>query len=459
MPGRITVSRASMNGRPDFADCFFVLLHAWKMKETIHKKIVILRNGKTDTLQYEFFIAKRLIKAHGNKDKLSGPIVKIAIGSIALSILVMLLSVAAGKGLQRKIKEKVAAFSGHALILPYNNNHSQLTLEPVRIPGNGYKNWYVEGVRHIAPFATIGGLLKKGDDFEGIILKGVDSAYDWRLFKPYLKTGKIPAFGRGKSADSILISQWLANRLKLKTGDKVLAYFIRRNASHPLVRRFFVAGIYETGFEDYDRNYVIGDLRRVRKLYGWNDTLTGGFEIMTPDFNQVQNTVDRLNEALDPELIAMSLKDLNPYLFDWLDMFDFNIIIIIVILIFVSALNMATVVLVMIMERTRFIGIMKTLGAQDNSLRKIFLLKAAYLIVSGLFFGNILGLAIVYLQNRFGFIRLNPEIYYVKIAPLFLTWTHWLELNLLVLVSVLILMLLPVAIITRISPVRAIKWD
>jgi len=411
-------------------------------------------------LRYEFFIAKRFVSGSGNKDKVSGPIVKIAVASVMLSVVVMLLSVAAGKGMQAKIREKVAVFSGHALILPYNNNHSQLTLEPVKLRQNFYPGYHnLPDVAHISPFATIGGILKKGNDFEGIIFKGVDSTYDWHLFRPYLKQGKIPVFHKHKTNDSILISKYLAERLRLKTGDKVRAYFLRRGSDKPLVRRFFIGGIYETDFEDYDKNYIIGDLNQVRRLYHWSDSLTGGFEVLYRHFDRMEQNTAALNEQLDPMLIALSLRDLNPYLFDWLDMFDFNIYIIIFILLIVSALSMSTVMLVMITERIRHIGILRTLGATDLSVMGIFLLKALWFVATGLILGNLLALGIIFLQNRYGIISLNPEVYYVKKAPLLISLKQLLILDIGVMVLIGLLMILPAKIVSAIKPGEVLKWD
>jgi len=375
-------------------------------------------------------------------------------------MVVMLLSVAAGKGMQHKIREKISAFSGHILILPYNNNHSQLTLEPISIRQDFYTSpSRYPSIRHISPYATIGGLLTHKKDFEGIILKGVDSTYDWTVFRSYLIKGHIPHFHQNRYNDSILISDYLASRLRLDTGSKVRGYFMRENTDKPLVRRFIVGGIYRTDFEDFDKTYVWGDLRHVRRLYGWNDTLTGGFEVLTPSLHHLDEETRRLNHAIDPQLRALSIKQLNPYLFDWLDMFDFNIYLIIGILLVVVALNMSVMLLVLIIERTRFIGIMKTLGASNRSIIGIFLLLAARIMITGLVIGNLLALLLIGLQQKTGFLKLNPETYYVRIVPLEVDWTYFVWLNLFVLAVIVLILVLPAAYITRISPARVIKYE
>ena len=384
---------------------------------------------------------------------------KIAVGSVALSIAVMLLAVAAGKGMQDKIREKISAFSGHILILPYNNNHSQLTLDPIPIRQDFYPHHPWPGVSNVAPYASIGGLLRNRKDFEGIILKGTGPDYDWSVFRQYMQRGKIPAYtGRGYN-DSIIVSEYLARRLAIDTGSKVYAYFLRPRAEKPLVRRFRVGGVYRTDFEDFDKTYIFGDLHQVQRLYGWADTLTGGFQLLTRDFDHIDAIADRINHDIDPRLRALSIRQLYPYLFDWLDMFDFNIYLIIGILILVSALNMAVVLLVMITERMRFIGILKTLGATDRGIIRIFLIRAAQLILRGLLIGNALALSLIFLQKKTGFLRLDPANYYVRTVPLEIRWEWFFGLNIFVLVSVLLLMLLPAAYVSRISPAKVMKYE
>lgn len=384
---------------------------------------------------------------------------KIAVGSVALSIAVMLLAVAAGKGMQDKIREKISAFSGHILILPYNNNHSQLTLEPIGLHQEFYPQCPWPEVSNLAPYASIGGLLRNRKDFEGVILKGTGPDYDWSVFGQYLLRGKIPSYtGRGYN-DSIMISDYLARRLALDTGSRVYAYFLRPNTEKPLVRRFTVGGVYRTDFEDFDQTYVFGDLHQVQRLYAWPDTLTGGFQILTRDFDRIDEIAQKINHDIDPRLRALSIRQLYPYLFDWLDMFDFNIYLIIGILILVSALNMAVVLLVMITERIRFIGILKTLGATDRGIMRIFLIRAAQLILRGLLIGNILAFGLILLQEKTGFLRLDPANYYVRSVPLEIRWGWFAGLNLFVLVSVLLLMLLPAAYVSRIAPAKVMKYE
>lgn len=395
----------------------------------------------------------------GARRKISAPILKIAIGSVVLSVLVMIVSVAAGKGMQEKIREKISAFAGHILILPYTSNQSGLTLEPVYLKNYAQLEKIFPEIRSVNPYATIGGLLQTDEDFEGIILKGVDSVYDWSLFRTYLKKGKIPDFSLSSANDSVLISGQLASRLKLDVGSKVWGVFLREGSDKPMIRRFKVGGIYETEMEDYDRSYVIGDLRVVKGLYKWPDSVAGGYEIRLKNFDRMEEVTQKLNDYIDPTLVAVHIKELNPFIFDWLDMFDFNLYIIIGILILVSAFNMATVLLVMIAEQTRFIGLMKTLGASDRYLISVFLLKAAWFIVLGLLIGNVIALGIIGIQQKTGFIRLDPETYYVQTAPFVIHPWSLVYLNAGVLVMILLLLVLPAMMIAQISPSKVMKFE
>ncbi len=405
------------------------------------------------------FIVKRMLSDRGGERKISRPILKIAIGSVVLSVLVMIVSVAAGKGMQEKIREKISAFSGHILIVPYNSNQSGLTLEPVYIENHTHlKNLFPE-IQSVVPYATIGGLLQTGEDFEGIIMKGVDSGYDWSLFRSYLKVGKIPDFSTSQPNDSLLLSGQLASKLKLNVGDKVWGVFMREGSDKPMVRRFKVGGIYETEMDDYDRSYIIGDLRMVKQLYKWPDTVAGGYEIRLKDFDRMEEVTQKLNEHIDPTLVALHIKEIHPFIFDWLDMFDFNLYIIIGILILVSALNMATVLLVLIAERTRFIGLMKTLGASNRYIISVFLLKAAWFISVGLFIGNLIALGLIWFQQKTGFIKLDPETYYVQTAPFIIHPLSLLYLNVGVLLMILLLLVLPALFISQISPSKVMKFE
>ncbi len=411
-------------------------------------------------MKIDFFIANRLLKPGISKDRISSPIIKIAIISIAIGMMIMLISMATGFGLQQKIREKISAFSGHIMISNFDNNQSGITLNPISLHQDFYPKFKkVTGIKSVQAFATIGGILKTKNDFEGIIYKGVDSLYNWSLFKPFLVRGKIPDFSSKRMNDSILISRTLLNRLRLKLHDKVPAYFIREGSEKPQLRIFKIAGIYDTGFEDFDKSYILGQLKMVQKLYHWSDSLTGGFEVILNNFDDLDIKTREIYNETPSTLNTISIKDRFPLIFNWLKMFDFNILLILSIIIFIAGLNMITTVLVLILEKRNFIAIMKVLGSQNKRLQRIFLIQAAYIIGIGLLIGNFLGLGIIFLQDKFGFIKLNPETYYVKTAPVYLNLKNIFLLNFGVALIILFMLTIPVLIIGKISPTKVLKYD
>lgn len=410
-------------------------------------------------MNLDFFIAKRLIKSGDDKNKISSPIIKIAISAIAIGVVIMFISMASGFGLQNKIREKISAFSGHILINNYDNNQSGLTLDSIVIDSTFYRNFKnIDGIKNIQAYATIGGIIRTEKNFEGIIFKGVDQNYNWDLFKPYLIEGYMPKFSE-KRNKNVLISKTLSNRLGLKINDSFNTFFLRKNSNKPQLRIFKISGIYDTGFEDFDKNYVIGDLKIVQGLYRWPKNAVGGFEVILQNFDEIDGKTIAIEQETPPTLYAQSIMDKYPFIFNWLQMFDFNILLILVIIIFVAGLNMITTLLVMIMEKRQFIAIMKVLGSNNRKLQRIFLLQAVYVIGIGLLIGNFIGLGLIFLQKQFGLIQLNPATYYVKIAPAYINLKHILLLNTGVMIAILIMLLLPVLFISRISPVKVLHYD
>ena len=371
----------------------------------------------------------------------------------------MLISMATGFGLQHKIREKISAFSGHIIISNYDTNQSGLTLKPISLQQDFYPEFKnLQGIKNVQAFATIGGIIRTPKDFEGIVYKGVDSLYDWDLFKPYLIAGKIPHYGK-KMNDSVLISKTIADRLQLKLHQKFNTFFLREGSQKPQLRVFKIAGIYNSSFEDFDKTYVLGDLKMVQRLYKWPDTLTGGFEVVLQDFDNIIPKTLEIYENVPSDLNTESIIDKYPLIFNWLNMFDFNILLILVIIIFIAGLNMITTLLVMILEKRQFIAIMKVLGSSNRRLQRIFLIQAAYIIGVGLFIGNLIGLGLIFLQKQFGFIKLDPETYYVRVAPVYINLKHILLLNAGVLLTILLMLLLPVLVVSKISPVKVLKYD
>ncbi len=411
-------------------------------------------------MNYEIFIAKRIIASNKHKNSVSSPIIKISILAIAIGVIVMFFSVATGVGLQKKIKEKISGFNGDIQISNYDSNNSKVTVNPISIHQNFYPDFSeVPNVKKIQPFATKAGIIRTDEEFEGIILKGVDQNYNWSFFNEYLVDGKIPDINE-KLTNQVLISEKTSNRLQLKVGDSFHMFFVKDNPNKaPNSRKFIVSGIYNSGFDEFDESYLIGDIKHIQKINKWGVDKVGGFEIFIHDFDDLQETGFEIYSNIDPSLNAYTISEKFPAIFEWLNLFDINIAVIIGIMVLIAGINMITALLVLILERTQMIGILKALGNNNWSIRKIFLYNAAYLIGIGLFWGNLIGIGLLLIQKYFGFITLNPETYYVNQVPIYLNLNYIILINLGTLILCLIMLIIPSYIVSKISPVKAIKFD
>ncbi|AOW08305.1 ABC transporter permease [Flavobacterium gilvum] len=411
-------------------------------------------------MNLEYFIAKRLITAKDYKSSISAPIINIAIAAIAIGMIMMIVSVATGIGLQNKIREKIAAFNGHIIISNYDNNQSEITLSPISKNQDFYPNFNsVPGIDHIQAIASKAGIIRTETAFEGIIFKGVGKDYQWGNIKEYIVSGKLPDFSKNVTQE-VVISQFLANRLSLKVGDSFNTFFIKEEQNKlPNVRRFKIVGIFNSGFQQFDATYIIGDIRHIQKINKWAPSQIGAFEVFVKDFNTIKEVGDQVYKKTSSTLDSKTIIEKYSYIFEWLQLFDFNIIVILVVMILVATINMVVALLVLILERTQMIGILKSLGANNWSVRKIFLYNAFYLIVRGLFWGNLIGISLLLIQQHFGVIKLNPENYYVNQAPVYLNLGYILALNLLTIVICTLVLLIPSYIITKISPVKALRFD
>ncbi|WP_337967501.1 FtsX-like permease family protein [uncultured Flavobacterium sp.] len=411
-------------------------------------------------MNLEYFIAKRLITAKDYKSSISSPIIKIAISAIAIGIIMMLVSVATGIGLQQKIRDKVSAFNGQVIISNYDNNNSEVTLVPISKKQDFYPNFKsVPEVKHIQAIASKAGIIRTESAFEGIIFKGVGADYDWSNIKEYLVEGKLPNFSKDLNQE-VLISRFLANRLNLKVGDNFNTFFVKEEQGKlPNIRRFKIAGIFNSGFQDFDATYVIGDIRHIQRINKWSPDQIGAFEVFVNDFGSIKQVGNQIYDQTPSSLDTKTIIEKYSYIFDWLQLFDFNIIVILAVMILVATINMVVALLVLILERTQMIGILKAMGANNWTVRKIFLYNAFYLIMRGLFWGNLIGISLLLIQQQFGVIALNPENYYVNQAPVYLNWTYIVLLNVLTVTVCFLVLLIPSYIITKISPVRAIRFE
>lgn len=411
-------------------------------------------------MNLEYFIAKRLITAKDYKSSISAPIIKIAISAIAIGIIMMMVSVATGIGLQKKIRDKVSAFNGQIIISNYDNNNSEVTLVPISKKQDFYPNFKsVPEVTHIQAIASKAGIIRTENAFEGIVFKGVGADYDWNNIKEYIVEGKLPDFSKEINED-VIISRFLADRLNLKLGDQFNTFFIKEEQGKlPNSRRFKIVGIFNSGFQDFDATYIIGDIRHIQRINKWNEDQIGAFEVFVNDFNEIKSIGNLVYEKTSSTLDTETIVEKYSYIFDWLQLFDFNIIVILAVMILVATINMVVALLVLILERTQMIGILKSMGANNWSVRKIFLYNALYLIIRGLFWGNLIGIGLLLIQKYFGVIKLNPESYYVNVAPVDINLLYILLLNIGTIGICLVVLLIPSYIITKISPAKTIRFD
>jgi lipoprotein-releasing system permease protein len=411
-------------------------------------------------LNLEHFIAKRLITAKDHKSSISAPIIKIAIIAIALGVIMMIISIATGIGLQQKIRQKVSAFNGHIIISSFNGNESDVSTEPVSTNQKFYPTFKnIEGISHIQAVASKAGMIRTESAFEGIVFKGVGKDYNWDNLKEYLVQGKSPNL-KSELNNEILISEYLANRLNLKLGDSFNTFFMKEGENKlPNSRRFKIVGIYNSGLQEFDSAYIIGDIRHIQKMNKWRPDQVGSFEVFVDDFTKIEEKGEEVYDEISSMLNSQTIVKKFSYIFDWLKLFDTNIIIILIIMIVVSTINMVVALLVLILERTQMIGILKSMGANNWSIRKIFLYNAFYLIVRGLFWGNLIGIGMLLIQKYFGVIKLNPESYYVNVAPVEINLGYILLLNIGTVAICLLVLLIPSYIITKISPAKTIRFD
>ena len=411
-------------------------------------------------MNLEYFIAKRLNGAASYKSSASSTIIKIAIIAIALGMVMMLIAIATTFGLQGKIREKVSAFSGDIMVSNFDGNNSEETVNPVSIKQDFYPNFKaVPEVSHVQAISTKAGIIRTETDFEGVMVKGLGADYDWNRIEEYIVEGRKPVFTEDKLNTETLISTYLANRLGFALGDKLIVYFINTDSGRPTPLRLDIVGLYESAYQEFDKVYLMADIRHIRRINKWDKDAVGAFEIFVKDFDEVQHVKNKVYQNSGSTLRAMSVLERSPTIFEWIKLFDFNMYLIIAVMVIVAAINMIVALLVLILERTQMIGVLKAMGSTNWSIRKLFLYNSFYLIGVGLFWGNLIGLGILFVQKYFGIITLNPETYYVKEAPVFISLWHVLLLNIGVIVLCLLIMIIPSYIITKINPAKSIRFE
>ena len=410
-----------------------------------------------------YFIANRLIKGRREGTSFSRPINIIAIIGIAMGLGVMILAVAILTGFKQQIREKVVGFGSHIQIMNFDSNISFETTPISDTQSFIPKIKQLPGVAHVEVFATKAGIIRTEEDIQGVVLKGIGSDFDWSYFKSNMVDGNVFTVTDTGRTDKVIISKKIADMLRLKTGDSFSMLFIQ---DPPRMRKFTISGIYETSLEEFDKMYVFCDIGHIKRLNGWSEDQVSGFEIFINDFDKLDEMTATVRDAIgyklteeDTKFKVTNIRIRYPQIFDWLNFQDLNVVIIIFLMLIVAGFNMISGLLILILEKTNMIGVLKSLGAEDITIRRVFIYQAAYLIGKGLFWGNFIGIGLAFLQLKTGLITLDPSSYYIKTVPVNLQLSHILLLNAGTMVAIILMLLVPSQLISRITPVKAIKYD
>ncbi|WP_232009415.1 ABC transporter permease [Mucilaginibacter mallensis] len=383
-------------------------------------------------------------------------IVRIAIVGIMLGLGVMILSLAVVRGFKKEIREKIRGFAGDIQVVKFDLNNSYENSPFLADSAFVRKALATKMVTYVMPFATKTGIIRANDEIEGVVLKGVDKTYDWSFFKKTLIAGTVIDFTDTLEAQKqIMISEQTANRLKLKLGDKLIMYFVQQPMR---VRRFKIVGIYSSGVDEVDKTYVVGAMSLIQRLNNWDPNQIGGYELRANDFEQLQVAAADIDEILSPKLKAYTVIQSYPTIFEWLNLLDVNTIVMLTLMLIVAVINMISALLIMILERTSMIGMFKAMGANNWSIQQIFLYNSFYLIGLGLILGNVLGYGLGFFQMHTHFFTLDPASYYMSFVPIEFTWFDGIMLNLGTLVICLLVLIIPSTLVSKISPVKAIRF-
>ena len=414
-------------------------------------------------MNLELFIARRIHFSKEGNRQVTPPAVRIAIVGVALGLAVMILSVAIVIGFKKEVRNKVIGFGSHIQITNFDNNSSYETT-PIAVSDSLLQALReFPGIKHIEGYATKMGILKTDSDFQGVVLKGIDTDYDWSFFRNNLKEGELLTIDPKKTSTDVIISRYLSDLLGLKLGDSILTYFMQEDVR---ARKFNIVGIYETGFMDYDKLFVLADIKQIRRLNGWEKDEVSGLELLVDDYDKLDQIAEdlyfNLVEKQDRHgntYFTRSIKEMNPMIFNWLDVLDVNVVVILILIFAVAGFTMISGLLIIILERTNMIGILKALGENNVSIRKIFLYISFFLIGKGMLWGNVVGIAICLIQSHFRIIKLDPSIYYLDAVPIDLSIVSLILLNIGTLCASMLMMLGPSYLITKIDPAKSIRFE
>lgn len=411
----------------------------------------------------ELFIAKKITLSVNNEKQVSRPIIKIAVFGISLGLAVMILSIAIITGFKNQVSEKVIGFGAHIQVTNFDSNKSFETLPINRNQLSQPLLNNIKGIKHSQVFITKSAILKTKNDIQAIVLKGVDKDYDWSFFKKHLINGDTFNLSDSSTSNKILISEYISKLLKLNVNDKIKVYFIQ---TPPRVRVFTINGIYKTNIEDFDKTFAIIDMHHLQKLNNWTKDQVSGYEIIISDYNQLWALTDSVFKIAGyhfttdgSRLKIENIKELYPQIFDWLNLQDINVWVILILMLTVAGFNMISGLLILILEKTNMIGLLKGLGYNNWMIRKIFIYQSSFLIVRGMLWGNVIGISLCFIQKYFSIIPLNEATYYLDTVPINLDILHLIYLNIGTLALTVAMMIIPSFLISKISPAKAIKFN
>jgi lipoprotein-releasing system permease protein len=404
------------------------------------------------------FIARRI--AFNRERSFSRFIIRLAIAATVISVGAMILTLAFTNGFQFAISQKVFNFWGHIRVQHYSASRSSNSEEaPMTKNDTVFRTLRNDpGIRTVQAFATKFAVVRSSEGIDEVQVKGVEKDYDFGNLHGFLRSGRWPRFPDSGYSNEIVLSQYTATQLKLKVGSKLLIYFIQQGEETPRIRSMIVSGLYKTGIEDYDKLIAVCDLRLIQRLNNWSPDEIGGYEIFTRDYRTADRVSARIHDQLPKDWDSRTTEEIYPNIFDWLNLQDNTIIIVLIIMIVVATLNLVTCLIILVLERTRMVGLLKAIGSRNISIQWIFLYQGAFITLFGLVLGNIFGLGICWLQQRYGFITLPEDAYFISKAVVKLEWWHVPLVNLLTFVICILVLLIPTVIIRRVQPARAIQF-
>ncbi len=417
-------------------------------------------------MNLELFIARKIRSGGLTGKRLAGPVTRVATLGIILGMVVMILSLAIGFGFKKEIRQKIIGFGSHIQIMNYDYNQSYETnpISPDSTLLKSLRN--IPGIKHIQKFATKPGMIKTGNAIQGVVLKGVSTDFNWHFFKEIIVEGDTLQLNDSVSSKEILISHKLAQMLHLSVGDDLRMYFLQKNKIAPRGRKFVIKGIFDSNLPEFDKLYALVDIKQVQRLNSWDKTQISGLEIQIDDFDNIEQRGEEVSSVatsfIDESGVMLrtrTILDLQPQIFGWLDLLDMNVLVILVLIMIVAGFNMVSGLLILILERTNMIGILKALGIQNSSLRKVFLYLATFIVGRGLIWGNFIGVSFCLIQKYTGIIKLDPENYYLETVPIQITFWHLFILNVATILLTTLMMLGPSYLASKISPVKAIRFD